>query len=414
MEDIGDAQAIALDDLVHAAQHEGQLPGRDGAVHADIVGDAPGGAESRFAALPDRCRLHRRLALLHRLDAVLPGDGDDAGELGVHLGLRALDLDDQQRLDIHRVAGLGEGLADLDRRLVHEFHRDRDDAGADDGGDRRPRLLAAREAEQHRAGALGRAQDAHRRLGDDAELPLRADDQAEQVEPRRVEMGAADFDDAPVEHDQSDAEHVVGGHAVFQAMRPAGIHADIAADRAGELRGRVGRVEEAIGRDGAGDGEIGDAGLHLGDAVRVVDLEDAVHLGNADHHRVLLRDGASGERGSGAARHDRHALLAAIAQHGGDLLGGRGQHDRERHAAIGGQRVGLVGPALILGGDQGLGRDEPGEAGENLLAAGEDIGIRRRKGDGTHGRSFFVLSNPISRRRKSASRRVRAEPTLRL
>jgi hypothetical protein len=149
---------------------------------------------------------------------------------------------------------------------------------------------------------FGRAQDAHGRFRDDAELAFRADDQAEDVEPGRIEMRAADLHTAAVQHDQRDAEHVVGGDAVFQAMRAARIHADIAADRAGELRGRVGRVEEALGHDLAGDGEIGDAGLHLRDAVGIVDLEDAVHLGDADDDRVLLRDRAAGQRGAGPAR----------------------------------------------------------------------------------------------------------------
>ena len=53
----------------------------------------------------------------------------------------ALDLDDQQRLDVERVAGLGVGLADGDRRLVHELDGDGDDARRDDGGDALPRGL---------------------------------------------------------------------------------------------------------------------------------------------------------------------------------------------------------------------------------------------------------------------------------
>ena len=49
--------------------------------------------------------------------------------------LGAFDLDDQQRLDVERIAGLGEGLADLDRRLVHVLDGDGNDARGDDGGD---------------------------------------------------------------------------------------------------------------------------------------------------------------------------------------------------------------------------------------------------------------------------------------
>ena len=62
-----------------------------------------------------------------------------------------------------------------------------------------PASSARGEAHQHRARALGGAQDAHRRLGDDAELALRADDEAEEVVARRVEMGAAEVDDGAVD-----------------------------------------------------------------------------------------------------------------------------------------------------------------------------------------------------------------------
>ena len=47
----------------------------------------------------------------------------------------AFDLDDQHGLGVERVAGMGEGLAGVDRGAVHEFQRHRDDAGGDDGID---------------------------------------------------------------------------------------------------------------------------------------------------------------------------------------------------------------------------------------------------------------------------------------
>ena len=60
-------------------------------------------------------------------------------------------------------------------------------------------VLGGVEAEQHGARALGGAQDAHGRLGDDAELAFRAADQAEEIEPAGVEFWAADVDDLAVE-----------------------------------------------------------------------------------------------------------------------------------------------------------------------------------------------------------------------
>ena len=59
--------------------------------------------------------------------------------------------------------------------------------------------------------------------------------EAEQVVAGRIQSLAADVDDRAVDQHQRDAEQVVGGHAVFQAMRAAGIHGDVAGDRAGEL-----------------------------------------------------------------------------------------------------------------------------------------------------------------------------------
>ena len=140
----------------------------------------------------------------------------------------------------------------------------------------------------------GRAQDAQGRLGDDAELALRADHQPEQVVAGRIQGVAADVHDRAVEQHHADAQNVVGGDAVFQAMGAAGVHRDIAADGAGELRRRVGGVEEAAVANGIADGEIGDAGFDAGGAVREVDFEDAGHLADADDDRILLRNRSTG------------------------------------------------------------------------------------------------------------------------
>ena len=53
----------------------------------------------------------------------------------VDFGARAVELDDQQRLDVERIAGMDEVLGRLDRRAVHHLHAAGNDAGADDPGD---------------------------------------------------------------------------------------------------------------------------------------------------------------------------------------------------------------------------------------------------------------------------------------
>src|ERR1700682_36870 len=65
---------------------------------------------------------------------------------------------------------------------------------------------------------------------------LEPGDDPHQVVARGLRRLAADLEDfARDQHDLA-AEHVIGGHAVFQAMHAAGIFRDIAADRTQALR----------------------------------------------------------------------------------------------------------------------------------------------------------------------------------
>ncbi len=72
----------------------------------------------------------------------------------IDLGLRAVELDDQQRLDVERIAGMDEFLDRVDGRPVHHLHAARDDAGADDGGHAIAGILGGRKADQRRARAF--------------------------------------------------------------------------------------------------------------------------------------------------------------------------------------------------------------------------------------------------------------------
>ena len=97
------------------------------------------------------------------------GDLVDARDQVIDLGRGAVELDDQQRLDVERIAGVDELLGRVDRGPVHHLHAAGDDAGADDARDAFAGILGARKADQHRARGLRLLQDAHRHLGDDAE-----------------------------------------------------------------------------------------------------------------------------------------------------------------------------------------------------------------------------------------------------
>ena len=132
--------------------------------------------------------------------------------------------------------------------------------------------------------------------------------------------------------DDGEAQQVIGGDAVFQAVRAAGVHADVAADHARELRwtGRARRRSPGL-LHRLGDGDVGDARLHGGAAVGVVDVQDA---GSSASSRAPRQSAsgmrAAGQAGAGAARHHAHAACGGRKlQHGGHLLGGLRQQPRQ-------------------------------------------------------------------------------------
>ena len=295
----------------------------------------------------------------------------------VDLCVRSLDLDDQKRLAIG-VARLGEGLAGADAGTVHELDRDGQDARLDDVRHAGARHFVGVEAHQHGARALGLAQDAQRRLSDDAELTFGATDHAQKVEPGGIQMRAAQFHHRAIHHHHGDAEEVVGRHAVFQAMRAARIHRDIARDGAGQLRGGVGGVEEILLFDRTRDRQVGAARLHPDEAVVVIGLEHLVELRDPEDHAIGRGQRPARKRCARAAWHHRHVHLVADFQHRRDLFSVGRQHRGERRALIGGERVAFIGAGLGLVRNHRIFRQDGAQAGDDLCLAGQNacIGCR--------------------------------------
>ena len=321
--------------------------------------------------------------LLHALDQFIDLD---AG---------TIEFDDQQRFDIERIAGMDERLGGVDRVLVHHLHAAGNDPGADDIGDAFAGSLDLGKADHQRARGFRLLQNAHRDLGDDAEQAFRAGDDPHQVVAVGFRRLAADPQDLAGDQHEFAAEHVVGGHAVFQAVHAAGIFRDIAADRAGDLRRRIRRVIKSFVRDRLADGEIGDAGLDHGHAVVEIDLAHALELAEPQQHAVRERQRAARQRRAGPARHHLDAVVVAIFQNLRDLLGGVRQHHHHRRLAIGGQRIGLVGQHLGGARDHALARHDLAQRGDDFVAAVKHrlIGFRHHDGH-----------------QKTSGRRVRAAP----
>ena len=190
---------------------------------------------------------------------------------------------------------MDEGFGGVDRRPVHHFHAAWNDPGADDPRHALPGRLDLAETDHQRARGFRLLQNPHRDLGDDAEQAFGPRDDAHQVVTAGLGRLAADPDDFACDQHDFAAQHVIGGHAVFQAMHAAGVLRDIAADRTGDLRRRVGRIIESGMRHGLADGEIGDARLGHHHAVVEIDLADALELAEAEQHTIGQRQRAAGQ-----------------------------------------------------------------------------------------------------------------------
>ena len=199
--------------------------------------------------------------------------------------------------------------------------------------------------------------------------PFGPDEDSEQVIAAGIEMLAAQPDHVAVHQHDLAAEHIVRGQSVFEAVHPAGILRHIAADGAGDLRGRVGRVVEAAMGNRLGDREIGHARLHHGDPVGEIDLADAVEPRHPEQHAVTQRQGPAGQRGAGPAGNHLDPVGMAIAEHARHLVDGSRQHHHHGKLAIGGETVGFIGPHLALGGNDPLARHEGPQRPHDFAAA---------------------------------------------
>ena len=236
MEHVGDAQAVPGGEVRDAAQRLGETAPRNRPVHAHVVrADGADGGERVLAARPEPQTLGLAPRDGDRIRTRGPGDFRDPADERIHLAGRAVQFADHQRSGVARIAAGLEVLRGDDGRVVHHLHAARNDARGDDVGDAIRARLDAREREQQAAGRLGFGQQTDRDLGDHAQQALGTRHQTHEVVALGIEVLAAEPDQRAVHQHDLKTEDVVGGQAVLEAMDPAGVLADIAPDRAGDL-----------------------------------------------------------------------------------------------------------------------------------------------------------------------------------
>src|SRR5205823_12382806 len=161
-------------------------------------------------------------------------------------------------------------------------------------------------------------------FGDDGKQPFASGDECQQVITGRVKRLAAEFDRVAGDQYAADAADVMHGKAVFQAVDAARVLRDVAADRTGDLRRRVWRVIQAIGRDRLGDREVTHARLHDSRARFAVDRNNPVELRERENDAGRCRHSAARQTRARAARDDRNTRLVTPPQNRDDLRFGVG------------------------------------------------------------------------------------------
>jgi hypothetical protein len=218
-------------------------------------------------------------------------------------------------------------------------------------GDRCQRALGAGDelGEVERAGervepvAAGLAPVLRVVLGDRARVPaqdvrqLAVDPALERVRLRAA--GALGLAHRPERGTRAVGEHdlelldVVDRRAVDDRVAARGVVADHAADRGPVGRRRVGAEREPVGRGGAVEVVLDDAGPDGGAAARDVDRVDRVHVARGVEHDAVPAHGLAGEARPAAAGDDRHAEARGGADGGGDVVGVARERDQQRAVA---------------------------------------------------------------------------------
>ncbi len=117
------------------------------------------------------------------------------------------------------------------------------------------------------------------------------------------------------------------GGPVGQAVGPAGVGGDVAADGAGRLRRGIGGVVQPVFGSVGGELQVHDARPHPGRLRDRVDVLDLVQASEHHQHRRPGRDCPAGQAGPGSPGHDGHTVAVGDANDRSHLRSGVGVDD---------------------------------------------------------------------------------------
>ena len=205
--------------------------------------------------------------------------GRHAANLFFHLFGRAVALAQQNGSGSQVVARVHKVFHSHRHGAVHHLEASRDDACSNDGGHRIARFAHIVKTGHDAARQLGLGHELDGDFGDHGQHAFAANQDGQQVKARRIERIGTKGDRLTRDGVALHLDDVVHREAVFEAVHAAGVFGHVAADGAGDLTRRIGRVIQAVGGGGLRNGEVAHTGLHHGGLGQWVDVKDLVELG---------------------------------------------------------------------------------------------------------------------------------------
>jgi hypothetical protein len=218
---------------------------------------------------------------------------------------------------------------------------------ADDSRDRRTCRAHVGERGERHLRRLRFRRELDRDFGRDRQQALRPMNERKQIVTGAIERVAAQLDDLAGDEHAADAPDVVHRQPVLETVDAARVLADVAADRACDLRRRVGRIVEPVGGGRSGDREVAHTRPHDRRALHRVDRHDVAEFGHRHDHAALVGQRAPRQARARAAGDDGHACRMATAQHFDELRFVLGNRDGRRQFAVHREAVALIGPRVL-------------------------------------------------------------------
>ena len=187
----------------------------------------------------------------------------------------------------------------------------------------------------------------HGHLCRDGQHAFGTDDRCEQVQTWRIRRAAPELHRLTFHGHTAHSQYVVHGESILQAMHPARILGDVAADRAGNLARRIGGVVKAMRRGRFADREVADARLNRRGAGMRIDLYDPIELRQRQQHAGAMGQCAARQACASAAGYHRDRACMTEPKHLRDLDLRLREDDNHRQLTVQHEAIALVRLRLL-------------------------------------------------------------------